>query len=190
MTDAAVMKPNRLQRSLKQLDAVPAFARGWARNLVLRRAVPFTGTAGLDFALMTPERVEIAIANQRRVQNHIQGVHAAAMTLLAETATGMVVGMNVRDDCLPLAKELKVAFKKRAQGALRAVATLTEQQRTLMQTSDKGEVTVAVQVSDESGAQPIECEFIWAWIPSGPRKAKDSAGQSAAATPQALSSTH
>jgi hypothetical protein len=28
------------------------------------------------------------------------------MTLLAETATGMVVGMNVRDDCLPLAKEL------------------------------------------------------------------------------------
>jgi hypothetical protein len=32
------------------------------------------------------------------------------MNLLAETATGMVVGMNVRDDCLPLAKELKMAF--------------------------------------------------------------------------------
>ncbi len=170
MTHAAVSKPNRLVRSLQQLDAVPAFARGWARNLVLHRAVPFTGTAGLDFAVMTPQCVEITVANERRVQNHIKGVHAAAMTLLVETATGMVVGMNVRDDCLPVVKELKVAFKKRAHGALRAVATLSEQQRALMQQVDKGEVTVAVQVTDESGAQPIECEFIWAWIPSAPRK--------------------
>jgi acyl-coenzyme A thioesterase PaaI-like protein len=124
----------------------------------------------LEYVQLTPQRVEIAVANQRRVQNHIHGVHAAAMTLLAETATGMVVGMNVRDDCVPLAKELKVAFKKRAQGALHAVATLTDAQCALMQQTDKGELTVAVQVTDESGAQPIECEFIWAWIPSGPRK--------------------
>lgn len=163
-------KPNRLVRSLRQLDQVPRFARAWARNLVLRRAVPFTGTAGLQYVEMAPHRVEIAIANERRVQNHIHGVHAAAMTLLAETATGMVVGMNVRDDCLPLAKELKVSFKKRTKGAMRAVAVLTDAQRALMQQTDKGEVTVAVHVSDESGAQPIECEFIWAWIPSGPRK--------------------
>ena len=174
--------PNRLQRSLMRLDEAPAFLRGFVQNLILRRAVPFTGTAGLQYVEMTPQRVEVAVANQRRVQNHIHGVHAAAMTLLAETATGMVVGMNVRDDCLPLAKELRVAFKRRAQGALRAVATLTDEQRALMQQSDKGEVTVAVQVSDESGAQPIECEFIWAWVPAS--KSKTSAPAAPAATPQ------
>ena len=175
-------RPNRLARTMGQLERVPAVVRPWARNLVLRRAVPFTGTAGLQYLELTPQRVEVAVANQRRVQNHIHGVHAAAMTLLAETATGMVVGMNVRDDCLPLAKELRVAFKRRAQGALRAVATLTDEQRTLMQQSDKGEVTVAVQVSDESGAQPIECEFIWAWVPAS--KSKTSAPAAPAATPQ------
>ncbi|MBI3103047.1 MAG: DUF4442 domain-containing protein [Burkholderiales bacterium] len=175
-------RPNRLARTMGQLDRVPAVVRPWARNLVLRRAVPFTGTAGLQYLELTPQRVEVAVANQRRVQNHIHGVHAAAMTLLAETATGMVVGMNVRDDCLPLAKELRVAFKRRAQGALRAVATLTDEQRALMQQSDKGEVTVAVQVSDESGAQPIECEFIWAWVPAS--KSKTSAPAAPAATPQ------
>ena len=158
--------PNRLQRSLMWLDEAPAFLRGFVQNLILRRAVPFTGTAGLQYVEMTPQRVEVAVANQRRVQNHIHGVHAAAMTLLAETATGMVVGMNVRDDCLPLAKELKVAFKKRAQGALRAVATLTDDQRALMQQSDKGEVQVQVTVTDETGAEPVQCEFTWAWIPS------------------------
>ncbi|MBK6361610.1 MAG: DUF4442 domain-containing protein [Comamonadaceae bacterium] len=162
-------QPNRMQRQLERLSEVPGFLRPWVRNLVLRRAVPFTGTAGLDFVEMSPQRVEVAIANERPVQNHLQGVHASAMNLLAETATGMVVGMNVRDDCVPVAKELKMAFRKRATGALRAVAVLTPEQRATLQASDKGELNVSVVVTDEAGVNPVECEFIWAWIPSGPR---------------------
>ena len=168
MSDAP--RPNRLARALSRLDKVPGFLRPWVRNRVLRRAVPLTGTTCLQYVQLTPQRVEMAVANTRRVQNHMGGVHAAAMTLLAETATGMVVGMNVRDDCVPVVKQLKVMFKKRTQGAMRAVATLSDAQRSLMQSQNKGEITVAVQVSDESGAEPIECEFIWAWIPSGPRQ--------------------
>ena len=162
--------PNRLERQLDRLSEVPAFARPWFRGVVMRRAVPFAGTAGLDFLWMDRERVEIGLKNEKKVQNHIGGIHASAMNLLAETATGMVVGMNVRDDCVPLAKELKMAFRKRATGAMRAVATLTAQQQALMRASDKGEITVAVTVTDEAGVEPVECEFVWAWIPSGPRK--------------------
>ena len=159
-----------MERQLARLAEVPKFARPWFRSVVLRRTVPFTGTAGLDFLQMSTERVEIGLKNEKKVQNHIGGIHASAMNLLAETATGMVVGMNVRDDCIPLAKELKMAFKKRATGAMRAVATLTAEQQALMQASNKGEVKVAVTVTDETGIEPVECEFIWAWIPSGPRK--------------------
>ncbi|ABM38772.1 DUF4442 domain-containing protein [Polaromonas naphthalenivorans] len=161
--------PNRLERQLDRLVDVPAFARTWYQGVVLRRAVPFTGTAGLDFLQMSRGRVEIGLKNEKKVQNHIGGIHASAMNLLAETATGMVVGMNVRDDCIPLAKELKMVFKKRATGAMRAVAVLTPAQQALMQASDKGEVTVAVTVTDEAGVEPVECEFTWAWTPSGPR---------------------
>ncbi|MDP3709832.1 MAG: DUF4442 domain-containing protein [Polaromonas sp.] len=162
--------PNRLERQLDRLSDVPAFARPWYRNVVLRRAVPFAGTAGLDFLQMSTDRVEIGLKNEKKVQDHLGGIHASAMHLLAETATGMVVGMNVRDDCIPLAKELKMAFKKRATGSMRAVAVLTAEQQALMQASDEGEVAVAVTVSDEAGVEPVECEFVWAWMPSGPRK--------------------
>ena len=143
--------PNRLERQLERLDEVPAFARTWFRSVILRRAVPFTGTAGLRFIEMSQERTEVAISNVKKVQNHIEGVHASAMNLLAETATGMVMGMNVRDDCIPLAKHMSMAFKKRATGSLRAVATLNDDQRAAMQASDKGEVTVSVVVTDEAG---------------------------------------
>ena len=156
---------NRLQRTLTKLDGLPGPLRGVARNLALRRAVPFTGTAGLDFVTLTPERSEIRVANRKPVQNHIKGVHAAAMSLLAETATGMVVGMNVRDDCLPLCKSLQVNFKRRATGGLVAKAHLTAAQRFAMANETKGEVTVAVTVTDEAGVEPIQCEFVWAWVP-------------------------
>ena len=156
---------NRLQRTLSKLDGLPAPLRSAARNFALRRAVPFTGTAGLDFVTLTPERSEIRVANKHSVQNHIKGVHAAAMSLLAETATGMVVGMNVRDDCLPLCKSLQVNFRKRATGGLTAKAHLTAAQRFAMANEVKGEVTVAVTVTDEAGIEPIQCEFVWAWVP-------------------------
>ena len=163
---ASMPQLNRLARSVAQLQRVPAFLQPWLRNRALGRAVPFTGTAGLNYVEMSPKQVVITMPNVRRVQNHIQGVHAAAMALLAETATGMVVGMNVRDDCLPLCKTMHIDFKRRAQGSLRAVASVSAAQRELMLKNDKGEVSVLVQVSDESGEQPLQCEFIWAWIPT------------------------
>ncbi len=168
------MSANRLARTLSKLDALPAALRPLARNAVLRRAVPFTGTAKLDFVQLDREVAQIAIANRRPVQNHIGGVHAAAMGLLAETATGMVVGMNVRDDCLPLCKSMHLAFRKRATGGLSARAVLTEQQRQLMQAEPKGEVSVQVTVTDEAGLNPVECEFVWAWVPkNAPAPAKN-----------------
>ena len=165
------ISPNRMQRQLGRLNEVPSFLRPWVQSVVLRRAVPFTRTAGLDFVTLRPEQVEIDLRDRPRVHNHIGGVHASAMNLLAETATGMVVGLNVRDDCVPVAKELKMAFRRPARkGTLRAVATLTEAQREQMRAAEKGEVKVQVTVTDQAGAQPVECEITWAWIPSGPRK--------------------
>jgi hypothetical protein len=158
--------PNRLQRQLSRLDEVPAYFRPWFQSVVLGRAVPFTGTAKLRYEVMSPNKVVIFVANRHKVQNHIEGVHAVATTLAAETATGMVMGMNVRDDCVPVVKEMRVQFKKRGTGAMRAVATLSDEQRALIQSTDKGEVTVPVVVTDEASNHPLECEFVWAWIPS------------------------
>jgi acyl-coenzyme A thioesterase PaaI-like protein len=163
---ATTITPNRLQRQLSRLNEVPAYFRPWFQSVVLGRAVPFTGTAKLRYEVMSPEKVVVFVANRRKVHNHIEGVHAMATTLAAETATGMVMGMNVRDDCLPVVKEMRVQFTKRGMGAMRAVATLTDEQRALIQSTDKGEVTVPVVVTDESGNHPLVCEFIWAWIPS------------------------
>ena len=87
------------------------------------------------------------------------------MALLAESATGSVFGMHVPDTHIPLIKSMKIEYKRRAQGDLKAIASLTTEQIQSIETLDKGEVTVAVDVTDENNATPIECEMIWAWVP-------------------------
>lgn len=155
---------NNLNRVVSKLSFLPPGVRSSVISRIFGRVVPFVGTSGLRYEELSPERVVVSIRNRRPVQNHIKGVHAAAMALLAETATGFAVGMNLPDDKLPLIKTLKVDYIKRTQGDMRAEATLTPEQVNLIRTTPKGEVTVPVVVTDESGEEPVRCEMVWAWV--------------------------
>jgi acyl-coenzyme A thioesterase PaaI-like protein len=159
------MTDSRLARRLVQLDRAPAFLRPWLRDRVLGRAVPLVGTARLHFERIDADGVVISIANRRSVQNHIGGVHAAAMALLAETATGFCLGWHLPDDRLPLIKSLQVEFQRRTQGDLRAEASLTPEQIARVRSEPKGDLVVPVEVRDASGELPIRCTMLWAWVP-------------------------
>jgi acyl-coenzyme A thioesterase PaaI-like protein len=158
-------KRSLLQRTAASINRLPGFLRPRALSLAVGRVVPFVGTARLRIEELTEERVVASVRNRRRVQNHIKGVHAVAMALLAETASGFVVGMNLPDDKLPLIKSLKVDFKKRTQGDMRVVATLNSEQRGRIKTEERGDVLVEVHITDESGSEPIQCQMLWAWVP-------------------------
>ena len=104
---------NQLKRVVESSKWLPANVRATVVSKILGKVVPYVGTSGLLYEEITSERVIVSIRNQHKVQNHIKNVHAAAMALLAETATGFVVGINLPDDKLPLIKSLKVDFYKR-----------------------------------------------------------------------------
>ncbi|HIV69577.1 MAG TPA: DUF4442 domain-containing protein [Candidatus Aquabacterium excrementipullorum] len=161
----APARPNQLSRTLSKFQGLPAGLRPALMSFLLGNIVPFVGTASLRFDEISSQRVVVRIRNRRKVQNHIKGVHAAAMALLAETATGFCVGVNLPDDKLPLIKSLKVDYLKRSQGDMTAVAQLRPDQIQQITTQDKGEVTVPVSITDDSGGEPIQCEMVWAWVP-------------------------
>ena len=148
---------NSMSRNVGKFDFLPASLRATIISKVFGRVVPLVGTAGLRYEELTSERVVVSLRNRRPVQNHINGIHAAAMALLAETATGFVVAMNLPDDKLPLIKSLKVNYGKRSQGDMRAVATLSPEQVQHIRSTPKGEVVVPVMVPqrDPPAAQAV-----------------------------------
>ena len=87
------------------------------------------------------------------------------MALLAETATGALLGMNLPDDRVPLLKSMQLDYLKRAKGDLRAEATLTAAARARILAEEKAEILVPVKVTDETGEEPVQCRMLWAWVP-------------------------
>ena len=141
----------------------------WLQQLVItrlfRHMVKLSGTAKQDIVQTDIKTVTFRQRNLKRVQNHIGGIHAAGTALLGESATGFVVGTNLPGDKLPLLKSMQVNYLKRATGALEANASLTDEQIQMMRTEDKGEVEVAVTITDETGIEPVSAIYIWAWVP-------------------------
>jgi acyl-coenzyme A thioesterase PaaI-like protein len=161
----SMSKKNLIAKIAGAAEYLPQALRAKVLSKTFGTVVPMVGTAGISYDLVTAEKVICSIKNRRKMQNHIHGVHAVAMALLAETATGFVVSMNIQPEGMVLIKSLKVEYKKVAKGDLIATATLSVAQRELMATTPKGELTVPCIITDETGQSPVECEMIWVWLP-------------------------
>ena len=159
------MSANRLSRAVNLINHLPRSIQPALLSLLFASQVRFAGTARVRINSLTQRQAYLTLRDRNRVRNHVGSIHAAAMALLAESATGFLVGMSVPDTHLLLIKTLRVDYKKRAIGSLRAVATLTTEQLSAVATQPRGEVTVQVEVTDDSGQSPIACEMIWAWLP-------------------------
>lgn len=158
-------KKNKLNKIVSNINSLPPFLRSKALSTFFGKMVKFTGTAGIKVEELTESKAVISLKNKKSVQNHIGSVHAVASVLIAESATGYLVGMNVPDTAVPVIKTIKADYVKRAKGDMKAVATLTKKQISDMHKLEKGETTVKVKVTDGEDKEPIFMEMVWAWTP-------------------------
>lgn len=154
---------NFLNRVVSRINALPDSMSIPALSLTLGRAVKFAGTAGVRVEKLTDYEAVVTLKNRKKVQNHIGSIHAAAMALVGESATGFLVGMSVPDDRIPVIKTMKIDYVKRCSGDLKAVAKLSVEDVQRILREEKGEVRVPVTITDSKNVEPVECEYIWAW---------------------------
>ena len=105
--------PNRLQRRLAQLERLGPLA-GFLRQRILRGAIPFTGTAGLEFRELALDGAVVALRNRRRVQNHIGTVHAIALCNGLEAAMGALAEASIPADKRWIPKGMDIAYTAKA----------------------------------------------------------------------------
>ncbi|PSQ97740.1 MAG: DUF4442 domain-containing protein [Bacteroidetes bacterium SW_9_63_38] len=128
--------------------------------------IPFVDTAGCYIEAYTPTRVAVRLSNREGVQNHLGGMHAAALALLAETASGLVVALNVPPESAPLLRTMEVSFDRYAQQAVQAEAVLSTDESEHIQSSPIGRMTVdVVLTAPEADKTLVSSELEWAWLP-------------------------
>jgi len=160
---------NQFTRLLSVTKYLPAKARSSILTKAFSKVVPYVGTTGLYYETVTPNEVIVSLHNRKAVQNHIGSIHAVAVTLLAETATGFVLGMNLPADRVLLIKSYAVNFyRPLKQGQVAAIASLSNEQRLEILNTPKGEMVIPCVIDDresDSERDPITVEMTWAWIP-------------------------
>ena len=81
---------------------LPASFHAFGYTVVFNSMVKLARTSGLQVEALNQKEAIVLLRNKRKIQNHIGSLHACAMSLAAESATGMIVGMNVPDTHIPV----------------------------------------------------------------------------------------
>jgi len=172
------LKPisNQFTKLLSITKYLPTGARSTILSKAFGKVVPYVGTTGVYYETVEPNQVVVSLNNNKAVQNHIGSIHAVAVTLLAETATGFILGLNLPSDRVLLIKSYSVNFYRPLnKGQIAAVATLSDEQRLDILNTPKGEMVIPCVINDresDSVRDPITVEMTWAWIPKSELEAR------------------
>lgn len=172
------LKPisNQFTKLLSVTKYLPAGARSSILSKAFGKVVPYVGTTGVYYETVEPNQVVVSLNNSKAVQNHIGSIHAVAITLLAETATGFILGLNLPSDRVLLIKSYSVNFYRPIKkGQIAAIATLSDEQRLDILNTPKGEMIIPCVIHDresDSERDPIVVEMTWAWIPKSELEAR------------------
>ena len=137
--------------------------------------IPFMATVGAQVEVYTPGEVRVALPRPPGGTQSRRTPHAAALALLAEAATGLVMAMNLQDGAVPLLRSMNVDFRRMATGRVIARArALGDGTRTHCHTPPIGKVDVGVELNSdargEAGEGPPEAAVTgtlqWAWLPA------------------------
>ncbi len=156
---------NRLNKVMNNIARFPTGMQPAVRSFLIGKIIPFAGTAGCRVEVLTNNECRVVLKNRRKTGNHIGTIHAAAMALVAESATGFVCAMNVPDNRVLVIRSMELTYLKRTKGQLTAVASLSDEQVSRLKDEEKGDISVPVILTDSEGTESVTATMIWAWTP-------------------------
>lgn len=108
-------------------------------NIILGRAVPYTGSIGAQVLILEPGYVKVALKDRRAVRNHLKSIHAIALANLGEMASGLAMMSCISTSTKAIVVNLEIEYLKKARGRLIAEghanppANVTEKTTTIVE---------------------------------------------------------
>ena len=112
--------PNAVMRWWTNCGKLPAGR--YLFSLALGLYIPYTRTIGARVVELAPGFARIELADRRRVRNHLNSIHAIALTNLGELTTGLAVFSSTGADMRGILTGIRTAYTKKARGRLVATA--------------------------------------------------------------------
>ncbi|WP_290887157.1 hotdog fold domain-containing protein [Arenimonas sp.] len=128
----------------------------WLFSRAVCFKAPYFGSIKPTIRVLEPGRCEATIPHRRAVQNHIGTVHAIALCNLAELCAGVMTDASLPKDMRWIPKGMTVAYLKKANGTMRAVAT---PMIPIVSAAEGYDLPVNVDVLDAAGEKVFHAEI-------------------------------
>jgi len=93
----------------------------WLFSYLVRFVNPYTGNLGAQVQVLEPGYAEVSLDDKKRNRNHLNSVHAIALSNLGEFTSGIAVLSSLDENVRGIVTHISVDFMKKARGRLNAV---------------------------------------------------------------------
>lgn len=93
----------------------------WLFSYLIRFVNPYSGILGAYINVLEPGYTEVLLTDKKKNRNHLNSVHAIALTNLGELSSGLALLSSLKPHMRGIVTHISIDFLKKARGTLKAV---------------------------------------------------------------------
>jgi acyl-coenzyme A thioesterase PaaI-like protein len=151
----------RLLGAWRRLSPLPGGR--WMFTQLIKRMIPYTGSVSPRVELLEPGHARISITQTRRLENHLNSIHAIALMNVAEFASGAAMTTALPPGYRGIVTKMTIEYFKKARGTVTA-----ESRPVLPNLTVEGEYDFISEITDQKGDLVARATVRWKLGPVPP----------------------
>ncbi|MGH7655969.1 MAG: hotdog fold domain-containing protein [Gemmatimonadaceae bacterium] len=144
----------RLLSAWRRLSPLPGGR--WLFTQLVKRMIPYTGSVSPRVEILEPGHARISITQRRRIENHLNSIHAIALMNVAEFASGAAMTTALPLGYRGIVTKMTIEYFKKARGTVTA-----ESRPVLPDLTVDGEHDFTSEITDQKGDLVARATVRW-----------------------------
>ena len=138
----------------------------WLFGRLIAFGIPYSASTGAKVRLLEPGHCIVVLTDRRKVRNHLNSIHAVALTNVGELASGLAMTTALPAGTRAIVTKLATEYVKKARGTIVVESRVADPPHPAVPM----EVQVEATMTDAAGELVARVQATWLLAPAQERK--------------------